>query len=250
MKFHYLLTILAVLFASCEKKDDLANPDGTTTDATKAGEYVDLGLSVKWATLNIGATAPEKYGDYYAWGATVTWYAAGKSDGYTWNNAPYQTANTTKSFETKWTKYLGSTTSNHKDPTATDADALKTVLDLSDDAARANWGGSWRIPTIEEWEELNDANNCNWEWTIINGINGYKVQSLKAGYTDKWIFLPAAGFRHAKNRTEEGVYGYYWSSSLSIDSPITARYFNINSISHDTYNLSRYYGLSIRPVCQ
>lgn len=123
---------------------------------TGAYGYFDLGMpsGVKWAAFNVGATAPEEYGDYFAWGATEPLYEAGyaqenpqahwktgKSDGYCWNNTPYQTANATEASSTKWTKYLGEYSSN-KDASATDADSKKTVLDLADDAARANWGGN------------------------------------------------------------------------------------------------------------
>ena len=165
-------------------------------------DYVDLGLSVKWATMNIGATKPEEYGDYFAWAATEPLYEsgyaqedpqqhwkAGKEAGYELVNTPYQTANTALWSETKWTKYLSSTTSTFKDPSATDFDAVKIVLDPEDDAAHVNWGGDWRMPSDAEWTELRNTENCTWTWDTLNGISGYKVQSNKPGYLDKWIFF-------------------------------------------------------------
>ena len=207
---------------------------------------MDLGLSVKWATFNVGACSPECYGDYFAWGATEQLYYAGyaqssspvwksgKSDGYCYVNAHYQTANTTSYSSTRWTKYLGSTTSSYKDASATDANALKTVLDPEDDAAHVNWGGAWRMPTKTEQDELRD--NCTWTWTTINGIEGYKVQSNKPGYTDRWIFLPAAGCRSGTFLRSVGSYGLYWSSSLNTDDPSGAYRFGAIFSFFQTYN--------------
>lgn len=243
----------------------------TCTVTVSGYEYVDLGLSVKWATFNVGATAPEGYGDYFAWGATEPFYKVGyaqnseavwktgKSDGYCWNNTPYQTANTTEASSTKWKKYLGEYSSN-KDASATDADSKKTVLDLTDDAARANWGGNWRMPTDKEWAELGNTDNCSWTWTTINDISGYKVQSKKTGYTDNWIFLPAAGYRDGTSMAvdELNSSGSYWSSSLYTDRPYWATY-TINPTescsldfifsNHYYDRSSRFFGLSVRPVC-
>lgn len=234
----------------------------TLEAAAPAYEYVDLGLSVKWATMNVGATAPEEYGDYFAWGATEPYYEPGyaqenpqahwkdgKTAGYTYVNTPYQTANTTSHSSTRWTKYLGSTTSSYKDPSATDENALKTVLDPEDDAAHVNWGGSWRMPTSVELNEL--YNNCTWTWTTLNGVNGYKVQSKKAGYTDNWIFLPAAGFRDGSTIGRVDDEGNYWSSSLLTgDSYMAHQFYFYGSSSVYMCVNSRLLGLSVRPVCE
>lgn len=231
-------------------------------------EYVDLGLSVKWATMNVGATTETGYGDYFAWGATEPLYEhgyaqedpqshwkTGKSAGYTWVNTPYQTANTTDYYSTKWTKYVGSTTSSYKDASATDADALKTVLDASDDAATANWGGSWRMPTRAEQDELRNTDNCTWNWyssgnTEFNGIAGYKVTSKKSGYAGNYIFLPAAGYRDGTYLDYVGSYGNYWSSSLDTSYPYYAYYLYFHSgyVSWFYYDY-RFCGQSVRPVC-
>ncbi len=187
--------------------------------------YVDLGLSVKWATCNVGADSPEDYGDYFAWGET------GPKSTYDWSTYKW-----CKGSETTMTKYC------------TDSDYgtvdNKTQLDLSDDAARANWGGPWRMPTLYEWWELRQK--CSWTWITQNGVEGYKVTSETNGNS---IFLPAAGCRYDSSLGSAGSNGYYWSSSLSTDYPYDAGYVYFNSSYVGWYYDYRYYGLSVRPVC-
>ena len=195
---------------------------------TKLREYVDLGLSVKWATCNVGATKPEEYGDYFAWGETEP-----KST-YNWSTYKYCNG----SYSTL-TKYNNSSSYGTVDD--------KTTLELADDAARANWGGSWRMPTKAEQDEL--RTECTWEWTTQNGVNGYKVTSKKAGYTDKSIFLPAAGYRYDSLLGAAGNYGCYWSSSLITDDPSYACFLYFGSITVDWNYTNRRHGLSVRPVC-
>ena len=192
-------------------------------------EYVDLGLSVKWATCNVGATKPEEYGDYFAWGETQP-----KST-YNWSTYKYCNG----SYNTL-TKYNNSSSYGTVDN--------KTTLDLSDDAARANWGGSWRMPTDAELTELREQ--CTWTWTTQNGVYGYKVTSKKSSYTNKSIFLPAAGYRYDSSLYYAGSSGYYWSSSLYTDNPnrVWDVYFSSDSV-YRNYNF-RSYGFSVRPVCQ
>ena len=193
-------------------------------------EYVDLGLSVKWATCNVGAYKPEGYGDYFAWGETQPKSTYNWST-YKWCNGSYNTL----------TKYCTNSGYGTYDG--------KSTLELADDAARANWGGSWRMPTKEEQDELRD--NCTWEWTTQNGVKGYKVTSKKKGYTKNSIFLPAAGFRFDSSLSSEGSYGYYWSSStIDTGSPRSAYYllFDSGGVSRDSYH-DRYDGHSVRSVC-
>ena len=200
------------------------------TPDTPTHKYVDLGLSVKWATCNVGAEKPEEYGDYFAWGET-----AAKSN-YSWSTYKF----TTDGGDT-FTKYTGSD---------------KTVLDATDDAATVNWGIAWRMPTLEEMKELLNNENCTWEWqaagnTTFGGVAGYKVTSKKAGYTDKYIFLPAAGGRYGTDmRDGAGSWGRYWSSSLYAGSPMSADdlYFDseVKAWWGDYYD--RCYGHSVRPV--
>ena len=207
-----------------------SNPSGNSANGH---EYVDLGLSVKWATCNVGANTPEEFGDYFAWGETQpkevyneSTYKYYKHNGY--NSVGYA--------EYKVTKYC------------TDSDYgtvdNKTVLDLADDAAHANWGGEWRMPTLEEQKELFD--NCTWTWTTQNGVNGYLVTSKKNGNS---IFLPAAGRRLYSELGYAGSYGCYWSSSLN--SPYDSLnacflFFDSNLVGWN--GNFRYYGLSVRPV--
>ena len=190
-------------------------------------EYVDLGLSVKWATCNVGATRPEDAGDYFAWGETQP-----KSK-YDWST--YKWCRDGR-FD-KQTKYC--TNSNYGTVDN------KTQLELSDDAARANWGGSWRMPTKAEQDEL--RNNCTWTWTTQNGVNGYKVTSKSNGNS---IFLPAAGYRPDSSLYDAGSYGYYWSSSLFAYSPSSAYRLSFDSSGVGWYiNGRRCHGQSVRPVC-
>ncbi len=198
---------------------------------------VDLGLSVKWASANLGASTPTEYGGYYQWAGIED--ISKMSMKLNWSNCPYHTGS---DYTSGWTKY------NTKSSYGTVDN--RTVLEAMDDAVSANVGGNWRMPTIDEWNELLNTVNCSWTWTTIDGVNGYRVQSKKSGYTDNWIFLPAAGYRTGEFLSYGGSYGYYWSSSLN--TATTASAFNIilkpNDFSVDNYN--RYCGQSIRPVME
>ena len=191
-------------------------------------EYVDLGLSVKWATCNVGATKSEDYGDYFAWGETQPKSTDGWSS-YKWCNGNYNTL----------TKYCTNSDYGTYDG--------KSTLELADDAARANWGGSWRMPTKEEQDELRD--NCKWEWTTQNGVEGYKVTSKKKGYTKNSIFLPAAGYRDHIDLKGAGSGGNYWSSSLGTDYPYNADCLHFYSSYVGRSDDLRFCLLSVRPVC-
>ena len=201
-----------------------SNPEPTGWENGYA--YVDLGLSVKWATYNVGATTPWSYGDYFAWGETQPKSYYDWST-YKWCNGSYDTQ----------TKYCTSSSYGTVDD--------KTVLEAADDAATANWGGSWRMPTTEEQQEL--INNCTWTWTTQNGVNGHKVTSNKNGNS---IFLPAAGGRYTSGLNYAGSDGIYWSSSLYTDSPYNAWGVNFDSSNVGRYYDYRGYGFSVRPVCQ
>ena len=195
-------------------------------DKYNGHEYVDLGLSVKWATCNVGATTPEGYGNYYAWGETTP-----KTTSYDWGT--YRYCNGTSDSMTKYcTQSIYGTVDN------------KTTLELTDDAARVNWGGSWRMPTRAEQDEL--RNNCTWIWTTQNGVNGYKVTSNKNGNS---IFLPAAGYRYNSNLYGAGSNGHYWSSSLLTSDSYRAYDLPFNSSVYWGYD-NREYGHSVRAVCE
>ncbi|MCQ2069423.1 MAG: DUF1566 domain-containing protein [Bacteroidaceae bacterium] len=195
-------------------------------------EYVDLGLSVKWATYNVGATKPEEYGDYFAWGETET------KSSYSWRSYKFRTSGDSYS-NVKFNKYNTSSSYGTVDN--------KTTLDAADDVAHIKWGGSWRMPTTFEQDELRDY--CTWTWTTLNGVNGYRVTSNMSGYTDRSIFLPAAGYRYDTYFDYAGSCGYYWSSSLYTDYPYSAWSVDFGSSGVNAYISSRYLGFSVRPVC-
>ena len=188
-------------------------------------EYVDLGLpsGTLWATCNVGASKPEDYGNYYAWGETAkkrryNWRT------YKWCNGSY---NTLTKYNTD--SYYG-TVDNKK------------VLDPEDDAAHVNWGGAWRMPTYDEIRELVD--NCTWTWTTQGGKNGYRVTGLNG----KSIFLPAAGCYYGGSRNYAGSDGYYWSGSL-LSLPDYAYRLDFDSGGVDMDDSYRGCGPSVRPVC-
>ena len=201
-----------------------------TTGIENGREWVDLGLpsGLKWATCNIGATSPEGYGDYFAWGETSP-----KSN-YAWSTYKYCNGS-----ETSLTKYCYNSSKGYNGFTDN-----KTTLELSDDAARANWGGTWRMPTKAEQAEL--KNNCTWTWTTQNGVDGYKVTSKTNGNS---IFLPAAGFRDGTSVYNVGSYGYYWSSSLYESNPSLAYLLYFYSGNVDWSYRNRYNGRTVRAVC-
>ena len=189
-------------------------------------EYVDMGLSVKWATCNLGAKKPEEYGDYYAWGETGTKMTYDWSV-YKWCNGSYNSL----------TKYNTNSSFGRVDN--------KMVLDAADDVARVNLSGKWRIPTDAEWTELRSI--CTWKWTTQNGVRGYMVTSKINGNS---IFLPAAGYRYDTSLYDAGSYGYYWSSSLRTDYPGSACYVYFDSEVVYRYSYDRYGGFSVRPVSE
>ena len=184
-------------------------------------------MSVKWATCNVGASTPSDYGSYFAWGETSP------KSSYDWVNLKYCTSGTYEN--AKFSKYVLDSQYGPVDN--------RTTLDLSDDAARANWGGSWRMPTDAEFREL--INKCTWTWTTVNGKNGYKVVSKVNGNS---IFLPAAGYRYGTSLGSAGSYGFYWSGSLGESYSYYARYLLFNSGHRGTSNHNRRYGRSVRPV--
>ena len=199
-------------------------------------EYVDLGLSVKWATFNVGATKPEEYGDYYAWGETET-----KTD-YSWFT--YKWCNGSNATLTKYCSI-----DNVGNECFTDT---LTVLAPEDDVAHVKWGGSWRMPTKAEQDDLH--NKCAWTWydsgnTEFNGVAGYKVTSKIEGYTDRSIFLPAPGYRYGTNFDAVANGGHYWSSSLDTGYPIQAYFLYFDSEVVDWSCNFRLIGYSVRPVC-
>ena len=200
-------------------------------------EYVDLGLSVKWATCNIGASSPEEYGDYFAWGET---------EGYSISKLPFSVS-THKHFDGSQYKIIKYTISEN-DYTHDG----KRILEATDDAATVYWGSNWRMPTADECLELCNTDNCTWTWyesgnPKFKGVAGYKVQSKKSGYEDKYIFLPANGCISYGELSVVGQYATFWSSSLSENHLVStqAKYAcGPNQVGEDY----RWQGQAIRPV--
>ena len=184
-------------------------PEETISGTENGHDYVDLGLpsGLKWATCNVGASSPEEYGGYYAWGETTT-----KIE-YTEENC--------LTFGKQMNDISGNT---------------------QYDAATANWGGAWRMPTYDELNELNTQ--CTWTWTTQDGVNGYKVE----GPNGNSIFLPAAGHRYGSSLYNAENFGYYWSSTPYENFDYDAYYLYFSSASHDMSSNDRYYGRSVRPV--
>ena len=192
-----------LVFAACDDADKIEVPTGYLNGY----EWVDLGLSVRWATCNVGASVLSEYGDYYAWGE----------------------------IETK---------SEYRKETS-----LTYGVDLGDisgnpqyDAATANWGEGWRLPTKQELDEL--ADKCVWTFTTYDDVNGYKV----TGPNGNSIFLPAAGSRYGSLLYYGGEIGFYWSSTPDESGAQGAYRLYFNSASYNVDWHYCYYGGSVRPV--
>ena len=203
-------------------KDD--DPLGICRNS-KHPHVVDMGDGLKWSCCNVGAKTPIEYGDYFAWGETTT-----KST-YDWSTYKY-----CKGSSTTMTKYCNSSSYGTVDN--------KTQLELSDDAARANWGGTWRMPTIDELSKLNS--NCTWSWTTVNNVNGYMVTAKNGNK----LFLPAAGYRSDSSLSNAGSYGDYWSSSLGTSYAKYARHLYFYSSNRNADGSNRCGGRSVRPVTE
>ena len=215
---------MSLFLTSCGGDDDYETDNNKKEEGH---EYVDLGLSVKWATCNVGASSPEDYGDYFAWGET-TGYNSGKTN-FGWSTYKYGSGSSIL------TKYCTDSSEGNVDS--------KTTLELSDDAAHANWGGNWRMPTIAEFAEL--QTKCTWTWTTQNGVKGRKV----TGTNGNSIFLPAAGYHDNAYFHGAGTYGLYWMTSLYNSSSIYAYYLSFDSSFFCRGGGDRIFGVSVRPVC-
>ena len=198
------------------KKTTLSSPDGYLNGHA----YVDLGLpsGIKWATCNVGASSPGEYGGYYAWGETTTKSSYDESNSLTYSKSDSELLS------------------------AGIIEASGNLI-MQHDAARANWGGSWRIPAIAECKEL--IERCTWNWTTYGNHKGYKV----TGPNGNSIFLPVAGTREGSSPNEAGVRGYYWSSTPNEDHYDADR---ISFNSGHTYVgwYRRDYGRSVRAVSE
>ena len=201
------------------------NPPGTPWDKNL---YMDLGLSsgLYWAVQNVGATKPEEKGEYFAWGETEP-----KED-YSHETYKWHLIGT----KADYCKYVTDDYYGLVD--------LRSTLDYDDDAANANWGGKWHIPTKADFEEL--FNECTYEYMMYEGVNGY----IFTGPNGNTIFIPSTGTKEGTDYEEEYRAGYYWTSSLALENERYAYSFNFFQTSYINldYDYRRHVGLSIRPV--
>ena len=235
----------AVTFKGPQFGDDGYPTNGWDKAGYIAGHaYVEMGDGLKWATMNVGATNPEDYGDYFAWGETEPYYKSfgeedvlickeGKSSGYAWESYFDNPTGDGVSFMTYY------------------INGGKTVLESGNDAATVNWGSKWRMPTNAEWVALRNTDNFTWEWTDDyndTGVAGRIVTSKIEGYVGNSIFIPAAGEIEGMYRSRTGYCGNYWSSSLYTDHSSVAYLsdFTKNRVEGTLYD--RFYGLSVRAV--
>ena len=240
-----IVITMCMALTSCGGSDDPVPPPTPPSPSPSPtpninAQAIDLGLpsGTLWANMNVGATAEEEAGLYFAWGET-TGYGGDTSDGKIFDDASY-----------KWgaspsiRKYCNDSQNGTVDN--------KTVLELDDDAARANWGGDWRMPTKEEFQELLDGTTQ--QTATVNGIRGVRLNSKTNG---KSIFFPAVGYRMRSEMKMNGEGGYYWSSSIYkleinnmlIDDDASGYGFNLNG--NSTFYLDetqRSYGLNVRAV--
>lgn len=218
-----LSTLMSVSLVSCVFKQ---SSDKDACLRVNDHEAVDLGLSVKWATCNVGAESPEEYGGYYAWGETE------EKSNYSWNTYKY-----------------------HDNNALSYIDIGEDISGTSYDVARVKWGGNWRMPTLDEIKELYDK--CSREWTEVNGVEGQKI----TGPNGNSIFLPAAGIRNSTELYLDSMEGYYCSATFNtnnpniIDKDNDGQYVHILQIAHKGYMTYesfhfRHSGYSIRPVIE
>ena len=212
--------------------------DAQETQLAINTEYVDLGLpsGLKWATMNVGAEKESDYGIMFAWGQTdnavATKFVDSENYPYNWANAP---------FNDRANDYNSTYFNEAKNTVCPNG-----ILAKEYDAAAQIMGEGWRMPTQSDFQELID--NTNKEWTIVNGVNGYKFTSNKEGFQNNSIFIPAAGYCYDGSVDGVGYYGNVWSSSLSTSNPRSAWYLYFNS---DLCNLGNFYrclGRSVRGV--
>ena len=242
--FRIELTALMLVAIACSKRDVPDNQGKYGVDGiTPLPEAVDLGLSVKWASFNLGASKEHECGDYYAWGETE---AYDNSLGLrSWTNYFWCSGSAKR-----LTKYC--TKATYWSVEGKEPDDITTLLP-SDDVAHIKLGGKWRMPTAEEINELlalREDSNYNWQqWATIVDEKGYVIHGLRITYkpTGATLYLPAAGDRQEDYNT--GLYGgHYWSSSLNADYPDLAWYINFNSVDALKNSYDRCFRFSVRPV--
>lgn len=223
------LGAISMSLVACNNDDNEESPEIIDRSPAQA---IDLGLpsGTLWASCNVGATKPEEYGDYFAWGETQG-YNSGKRD-FSWST--YKWCNGSSS---SMTKYCDKGSYGNKGFTDN-----KNELDLEDDAAYVNWGSQWRMPSKEQQDELREK--CTWTWTTCKGTKGYLVK----GKNGNSIFLPAAGWCDGTSLGNADSNGVYWSRSLYTSIPNGACYLYFYSGDVGWSGGNRYCGQSVRPV--
>ena len=213
-RIYLIMLMIAAMMVSCNPNDDDDNSNsgggnGGGNDQYNGYEYVDLGLpsGLKWATCNVGATSPEDYGDYFAWGETSP-------------KAEYTIENS-----------------------ITYGEQMSDISGNAQyDAATANWGGIWRMPTKDEMQELLDY--CEFEWTQVNGVCGSKV----IGPNGSCIFLSAAGGRYGSSLYGAGDYGSFWCSTPGDGSGAYGLGFGDGELVYGSFD--RGDGHTVRPITE
>ena len=223
--------IVTVVASSSPDPDPDPDPDPNPEFVLVSEQIADLGLSVKWASWNIGASKPEEYGDYYAWGEVEV----RDESTYKYNMWDHYRFGWAEPGKIHITKYCTNPENGVEDQ--------NTILDPEDDAASVAWGDKWRMPTTQEMQEL--KKKCEIREYVLNGVGGY----LFIGPNKNAIFLPKAGGMQGF----QGKHAYYWTSSLSISSNDKALAFNtgVDSIEHGFVletTAGRVYGLAVRAV--
>lgn len=211
---------LLVFTTSCDIKTSAEERNGKQ-------EAVDLGLSVKWASYNVGASSPKEYGGYYTWGEI--------------EEKSYYSKDNYKYYNNSISEYI---------------EIANNISGAEYDVAHEKWGGSWRMPTQEEVQEL--MNECAWKWGDYKGVAGMYV----TGPNGNSIFLPAAGYRVEGKVSDVGTDAYYWSATLPkvgvLRALVESVFFEIGAHGlifneNDTVQcrgVSRYYGLPVRAVTE
>ena len=262
-KLFSLCFVLLASMSSCAN-DATTSDNGSTNDqkaellcpAPANVQAVDLGLpsGVKWASCNVGAMNPEDYGNYYAFGEVLPkedslWVTCRQDNDFDEAAQKYLYASLGVRDDEEYNKYFDEMSEKY----SSDFSAAFNMVTLapSDDAAHVNWGENWRMPTYEEWEELNKE--CTWTWTKRNDVNGYLVTSKKNAMS---IFLPAWGMSCDGKLNFVGEFGCYWSSSFYENYPTSAGNFGFELKSrygsfplYSVYSY-RFLRLPIRPVCE
>lgn len=236
-KFLLFAAFAVALFASCEE-ENLVDANNKEVSG-----YVDLKLpsGTLWATCNVGATSPGEHGVYFAWGETTSQ----PSNHFDWDSYKLcdRTYNTLTKYFFKTSEGIG-TPDNQK------------VLSSDDDAATANWGSSWKMPTMEQFEELSNPKYCKWTWSHKGSAAGYMIVAADPAVSSDTLFLPASGYGYLGGRTEGNSTGHYWTSQVNTADAHLARSISFNSkmiltenvFSENMHQSFRCYGLTVRPV--